>query len=292
METAHTQQTRPGISVLTANIGNLSPGCRKYNFKLCYSDVERRISSRVAELAPDVVTFQEALPNWQYARFRERSPRKIGFTAHANSSAERILGSDYAIFVDARHQYLCTAVRKSFGKVVGQGLRTSPELPGCDNGFMVTALTVQSQAGLQFDLVNIHLQSSSARCRTLLLRHVFQLRPEVEPLVVSKNMLAMGDFNLDPWRGLGEDVHTWEEIMANGWRAKPLAYHSGAAEQRPPHPTSRFLLRPRSIDFVTSNFLGGVCATLGESRGTQRLDGGRGMDHRGIFGTLSYLSAT
>lgn len=284
-----TEPDSQSVSVLTANIGNLSPGCRKYNFKPCYSDVERRISTRVAQLAPDLVTFQEALPSWQYAGFRERSPHKIGFAPDSRTSSQRIFGDEYTIFEDARHQYLCTAVRKSFGTATGlQGsfARTTPEFQDCNNGFMVTAVTIQPASGPPFDLVNIHLQSSSIRCRVKVLEYIFGDTGRATPMLPTENILVMGDFNFDPWRSRSADVTCWQRILSRGWHGRPLVYHSGTAERQPPHPTSRFLLLPRTIDFVASNFLGGVCSVLGESPGTTRLDGGRGMDHRGVFGSL------
>jgi hypothetical protein len=66
------------------------------------------------------------------------------------------------------------------------------------------------------------------------------------------------------------------------------ACHSGTAEREAPFPMLGYLSYARTYDHVVSSFLQGVTQVLGESPGTARLDGGRGMDHMAVYGRLSW----
>jgi hypothetical protein len=97
----------------------------------------------------------------------------------------------------------------------------------------------------------------------------------------------MGDFNLDPWREEDASIRYWRQQVGKASESGYI-YHSGVAERNPPYPTLRYPFFTRTYDHVASNFLSGVTQVLGESPGTSRLDGGWGMDHRAIYGQLSF----
>ena len=77
------------------------------------------------------------------------------------------------------------------------------------------------------------------------------------------------------------------EVTGKHFEAASMNYNGDIAEKQPPYPTLRYPFLARTYDHVASNFLTGVCQVLGESPGTERLDGGRGCDHRAVYGILS-----
>ncbi|RMH35304.1 MAG: endonuclease/exonuclease/phosphatase family protein [Gammaproteobacteria bacterium] len=285
----------PGYSVLTANVGNLNIGCRKYLNNLCYLDVEERISQSIRKLRPDIVTLQEIMAPWQCADVQERNPKKVCHYEQLVAQARRLLGDDYTIVCDMRGHFTCIGVHVDIGEVLGcekgsycPTARTGHALDGCDNGFTVSAATVRTNDNLVFDVVNAHLQSTSAQCREKMLKLTFDGNENSPPLIQEEKVLIMGDFNFDPWRDHDDiSVIKWQSYMGRGWRGTPLRYHSGAVETTPPRFTSYLLWRGKTVDLVVSNFLDGTCVVLGETPGTHRLDGSRGMDHRGVYGVLT-----
>jgi hypothetical protein len=68
---------------------------------------------------------------------------------------------------------------------------------------------------------------------------------------------------------------------------KRFAYHSGPAEREPPYFTVDEVLFHLTLDHVASDFAQGTCQTLGMAPGTERLDGGKGTDHRALFCALN-----
>lgn len=284
------------LSVLTANVGNLSFRCRKYFYNLCYKDVEDRIAENVRALQPEIVAFQELLAPWQCESFEQNHPKILCSEEQKIPQVRRILGEDYSIVCDQRWQFTCIALRVDKGEIIGckpGGLcniaRTSREITGCDNGFTISAVTVLLNNGYIFDVVNAHPQSTDAKCRAKMLSQIFGEGTVQNPLVIEDKVLLIGDYNLDPWRDKDESVTLWNDMIEKGWKGKELRYHSGIAEKNPPRFTSFLLHRRKTVDLVISNFADGVCQVLGETPYTNRLDGGKGTDHRAVFGILSIL---
>jgi endonuclease/exonuclease/phosphatase family metal-dependent hydrolase len=278
------------FTVLTANVGNLDLRCKKENYKLCYKDVESRISNNISVLKPDIVTLQEVLPNWQCQSFQTSNKKKVCSDENLFPQIRRLLGEDYTIVCEAKYQYECIGVRKTIGNIIGcepgsicYSARTIPYLEGCDNAFTVSAITVRLHDGFTFDVVNLHPQSTNANCRSRMISALFDTK-----VIQEENVLLMGDFNLDPWRDKDESVQSWQKFFVGGWRNKSFKYHSGIVERDPPYLTSFLFYKKRTPDFVGSNFAKGVLSVLGMTPGTARLDGGKGTDHRAIFGTLTY----
>ena len=285
-----TERSKKDIAVLTANVGNLNPRCRKYLNNLCMRDVEERIRTRVRELDPDIVTFQELLAPDQCREVGQAGPNDACTDDSGQPQVRRLLGNEYTIVCNSRNQFECMGVHKRLGVFEGceeGGLcltqRTNTANPGCDNGFTVSVATLITRSGLRFDVVNTHLQSTDKTCRKLQLEQLFQGIQDEPALLREKRVLIMGDFNVDPWRDKDESARTWSAFFDAGWGGRPFRYHSGIAEQTPPLKTGFFLWFGKTVDFVVSNFLEGKCATLGETQGTERLDKGSGMDHRAIF---------
>lgn len=284
------------FSVLTANVGNLSVGCMDVLNKLCYKDVEERITQNIKLLSPDVVALQEVLAPWQCEDVRTTNRNKVCYEKQSIPQVRRLLGPEYTIACNdrERNQFECVAVKTGIGSIVGcepgqlcNVARTGGEVEGCDNGFTVSAATVKLTGGFTFDLVNFHPQSTNDECRAKMISLAFEGNETHKPLIQQDHVLLMGDFNFDPWRDQGKTIEVWNNFFTKGWGDQPFKYHSGIAEKNSPYYTSFLLYRKRTVDFIVSNFADGVCSVLGESPNTVRLDGGQGTDHRAIFGVLT-----
>ncbi len=277
------------FSLLSANVGNTLLECEGYAYKLCRVDVEERVRANIAALAPDVVVLQEVVGTLQCSALDEDDPAHTcheGHVAGQPSQALRLVGDDYRVVCDARAGFDCVAVKRSFGTFTscdaegrcGEAV-TAPVVPGCDPGFTVSATDVVIAGEVSIRVVNGHPQSGfDTACRAAQLEQMFGELAGPGPTVIA------GDMNLDPWVDNDESVVVWDEHVGDGQR---FGYHSGPAEQEPPYPTSVNPLASGVLDHVVSDFLEGSCTTLGEAPGSERLDGGEGMDHRALFCELT-----
>jgi len=281
------------ISILSANVGNLDLSCRSVLNKLCHKDVEERISANIRRLAPDIVLLQEVLAPWQ-CMGKEKDNDKVCYEEQTTPQVRRLIGDNYTIVCNSRNQFECIAVKTSIGLILGcqpgslcNNARTLPETDGCDNGFTISAATIKLlHTNLTFDIVNFHPQSTSSSCRAKMISVAITGNQLTPSLIQENNVILAGDFNLDPWRDRDESAVVWNNLYSNGWNEKKFRYHSGIVEKTPPYFTSFLFYRKRTLDFIVSNFASGTCTVLGESPNTERLDGGRGTDHRAIFGFL------
>lgn len=282
------------LKVLTANVGNSSLGCTAYGYKLCYKDVEKRIAHALTLLEPDLVAFQELLPPERCASVPKDDPKKVCADPQVVPQVRRLLGDKYSIVCDQYKHFTCIALKVDKGTFVGcprgelrHNARTI-HIPGCDHGFSISVATVHLDDGFVFDVVNAHLHSVRPRCRVKMLSRLFRGDEQSPPLIEQPNVLLMGDYNIDPWRTRDRSVRLWKAIFAEGWMGNDFRYHSGIAEHNPPRYTFLSIFGGKTIDLVVSNFAKGVCAVLGETPNTFRLDGGKGMDHRAVYGTLFF----
>jgi endonuclease/exonuclease/phosphatase family metal-dependent hydrolase len=141
--------------------------------------------------------------------------------------------------------------------------------------------------GRTFDLVNAHPENRSAECRNASILQIFTDSGDGAGVVREERALFVGDLNMDPWRDDDLSVQTWRSFVGSP-ETHPYYYHSGMAEHDPPHFTLVYPTFSRTYDHVVSNFLEGTTLVLGASPDTYRLDGGFGMDHRAVYGTLVF----
>lgn len=280
-------------SILTANVGNLNLNCRDVLNKLCYKDVEERIADNIKLLDPDIIALQEVLAPWQ-CKSKHQNSKKVCSDEQLIPQVRRLVGDNYTIICNSRNQFECIAVKTDIGEIVGcetgricNTARTSPEIDGCDNGFTVSAATIKLYSGQTFDIVNFHPQSTNSNCRAKMISTAFAGTETTPALIQESKVILLGDFNLDPWRDKDESVTVWHRLFKAGWGNRDFTYHSGIAENDPPFFTSQLFYKKKSVDFVVSNFAEGICHVLGESPNTSRLDGGKGTDHRAVFGRLT-----
>ena len=288
------------FTLLDANLGNIFPSCIKYKNNLCHIKVFKRLKQNIAKLKPDIITLQEMLAPWQCFGSNETNSDKI-CSYNIKNPVRELLGKDYTIVGNARNEFTYIAVHKKFGYIKGIPFgaytttsRISPMIGACDNDFLVMAVTVQTHFQETFDVVNVHLPSKKVRapCRTWLIRSIFEKLPFMkEPLIQSKNVIIVGDFNFDPWRENGEVIQEWNKYFKKGWAGRPLRYISGIVEKNPPYKTHHNKIIIRTFDFAVSNFIeDGYLKVLGQSPGTTRLDGGQGCDHMALYGNLGFKS--
>jgi endonuclease/exonuclease/phosphatase family metal-dependent hydrolase len=277
------------FSLLSVNVGNTAPWCWPYVVKLCRRDVEERLARNIQALRPDLVAIQEVLPPWLCQKWRLAVPGSVCAGDNEVPQVRRLVGDDYSIVCDGRNQFECIALHTDAGRIEGvepgrlviTDRIDSDGTEGCRRSVSNMATTVQIK-GRTFDVVNAHAENRDPACRLAAIRQIF----EGDHLVREPHVLLAGDLNMDPWREDDASTHYWRRQVGETGR-RGYVYHSGIAEKQPPHPTLRYPFLTRTYDHVVSNFLTGVCQVLGESPGTERLDGGRGCDHRAVFGILS-----
>ena len=281
-------QAGEGFTVLSANVGNADPRCAFQLLKLCRTETESHLTTNIAKLRPEVVALQETLPDHLCEPAPLKDPGHVCAHQYLEPQVRRLIGPDYTIICEERNRIECIAIRTDVGEILGcekgdlcltDRVATIPE--GCRTHLTVFAATVRVH-GRQFDIVNAHPENRSAECRLDSLQQVFE-----GDLIQEEHALILGDLNLDPW--LGNDVSTeYWNLQVGDVGTHEYYYHSGPAETEPPYPTVRYPFYVRTLDHVASNFLEGSLVTLGEAPGTLRLDGGRGTDHKAIFGWLSF----
>jgi endonuclease/exonuclease/phosphatase family metal-dependent hydrolase len=281
------------ITILTANLGNINLKCHRYLNNLCDKEVESNIAQSIRFLLPDVVSLQEVLSPWQCEEDPTGKKGLVCSEPQTEPQARRLLGDHYTIVCDSRNQFTCIGVRTDFATVEGCSIgayctngRTGDILESCDTGFTVSAITVTTFNDLTFDVVNAHLQSTNTHCRTQMISQIFGRRPDSTKIINEDLVLLMGDFNLDPWRDHDHSAEYWRSFIDLGWQGKAFKYHNPFDGSDLPLPTSHVLFRRRTVDLVLSNFAVGKCKVMGTSEDTQRIDGGKGMDHKSLFGEL------
>jgi endonuclease/exonuclease/phosphatase family metal-dependent hydrolase len=284
------------ISVLSANVGNSDPRCLPYWLKLCRKDVEARLAKNIKALKPDLIAIQETLPDDLLESFPVALPGNLTYEPGAPPQIRRLLGPNYTIVCEARNAFECIAVHVDAGEIVGcpkgdlcETERLDRQGEGCRWNVAIMAATVRIK-GQTFDVVNAHPESRGAACRLFSIRQIFEDTGRPDSLVQEENAILMGDFNLDPWREDDVSTRYWNEQVGESG-ASGYLYHSGIAEHQPPYLTHRISFFRRTYDHIVSNFLSGTTQVLGESPETTRLDGGRGMDHRAVYGQLSFTPA-
>jgi hypothetical protein len=277
-----------GFTMLTANVGNADPRCAFQLLKLCRSDTEARLTANLAKLRPEVAVLQEILPDHLCEIAPLIDPGHVCVRQYSEPQVRRLLGPDYSIVCEESNLIECIGIRTDVGEIEGCQLgelcatdRVVSIPDGCRTHLTIFAATATVH-GKTFDIVNAHPENRSAECRLDSLQQVFE-----GDLTRTEEALILGDLNLDPW--LGDDVSTeyWNTQVGFA-ETHDYYYHSGPDELEPPYPTVRYPFFVRTLDHVASNFLEGTMVTLGEAPGTLRLDGGRGTDHRAIYGWLSF----
>jgi endonuclease/exonuclease/phosphatase family metal-dependent hydrolase len=283
------------FKLLQANVGNVSPDCAGYKFKLCSVRVEVRIRAAIRAYRPDIVALQELVPPERCAGAIENNADRVCHPAHLHEEplqARRLVGPDYTIACDARQHFDCIAVRADFASIQGctlgavcMGTAGSTAEPGngCDVGFSVATFRIYPKGAGPFEFVNAHPPSgpAAATCRKDQLEKVFA---GAAPMAGRQRGMISGDFNLDPFYGDDASEAYFRQFVGP---ARRMRFHSGTAEHDPPHKTAFTQLGSHVWDHVASDFAEGSCTTLGEALGTERLDGGAGSDHRALLCDLS-----
>ena len=282
------------FTILTANVGNVDPMCLPLRLKLCRNEVEARVGAGIQSLSPDIVALQETLPPSLCTSLMALDSGNVCSNSNESPQVGRLVGNDYTILCESRNSYEFIAVRKDIGGIRGCGEgelcltdRIDEQPEGCRPNVAIMGTTLEIK-GRTFDIINAHPESRSAECRTASLLQIFTDVGDGVGLVREEHVLIVGDLNIDPWRDDDLSVRTWNSFVGAS-EIHPYYYHSGTAEHAPPYFTLKYPIYSRTYDHIVSNFLEGTTLVLGESPDTYRLDGGSGMDHSAVFGSLIFV---
>ncbi len=267
------------LVVVQANIGNINGACAEQAFKLCLRPVEQRAATALRRLRADVVGLEEVLPEAQCVAHPSSAPANLCSTPREPASqVVRLLGTRYRVRCDRRFGWDCLAVRRGSDVTFRGPLRTRPVQAACeDTGFTLNRAALRLR-GRRLAVALAHPDSKDADCRAAQLRDLFATLPR------RGRVLALGDFNLDPYREQDASVAAFDA----GRERLRLRLASGRAISLQPgssmtDPTGTLLddgattfpppFGGRTIDHVLTRGLRGSCAV-------RRVDGGGGMDHR------------
>lgn len=261
--TANAAEAKPKartFTVVQANVGNINGACAEQKFKLCQAPVEARAAKALRALDADVVGFQELLPD--------------------RKQAAKLLGGGFDVSCDRRYGWDCLAVRRSSGLELARALRTRPAPANCDNGFTSNTgrLTFRGER-IAVILAHPNSSTSDVSCRATQVEDVFARMP------AKGAILALGDWNLDPYREDDASVTAFDAAredlrlrLASGkaYTVLPGVSQSdatGTVLDTGPSPFTGTIFSDRTLDHVLTRGFSGACKV-------KRVDGGGGMDHR------------
>ncbi len=273
------------FSVLTANVGNLSLKCRKKKYNLCEAKIERAIAKRIRHHKPAIVALQEI-------NYNDTPQEK--WADYQNTQARRLLGNDYTIITDSTYYHTCVAIHVDHGGFPGcskgayypAAARTISFAPDPFDKFCVSSVPAYL-GDFEFNIVFAHFSSRSVTWRVNAIRSIFKTGNGVRPLASGKYNLIVGDLNFDPFRTSDSSAREWNKYAGLPDASKPYRHHARQDKSQRPEATHQFLWRSFTLDHIVSNFAEGESVVLGLTDGTNRLDGGTGMDHYAVLGHLT-----
>ncbi len=273
------------FSVLTANVGNLSLKCRKKKYNLCEAKIERAIAKRIRHHQPSIVALQEI-------NYNDTPQEK--WSDYKDSQARRLLGDKYTIVTDSTFHHTCIAIHVEHGGFSGcskgdyypAAARTISFAPDPFDKFCVSSIPAYL-GKFEFNIVFAHFSSRSVTWRVNAIRSIFKTNNGVKPLASAPYNLIVGDLNFDPFRTSDASVREWNKHAGMPDAKRPYRHHAKQNKRQKPEATHQFLWRSFTLDHIVSNFAHGQSVVLGLTDGTNRLDGGSGMDHYAVLGQLT-----
>lgn len=285
------------LRVLQANVGNLDgfwhEGCPSvpYHGSQCELDVEEEIRAHLDAIDPDIAFLQEVVDSDHCPEQSWEGDPGLACTGAPErdpyQQARRLIGAGYTIVCDGIAHYDCVAVRSSrieldqcpAGEVCMGAAVTPPHPQQCDGGGGITSVSrVDAALGdLRFGVVGAHplnaTSTSDDACRLGQYQQAFEVLPGAGPTLVA------GDMNLDPYKtpGYYASGAYWHTVVGEGNR---FVAHSVNSDPITPTWGGFF-----TLDYILSDFLeGDACVVLGETYGTEPLDGALDrMDHRAVL---------
>ena len=285
------------LRVLQANVGNLDgfwgEGCPSvpYHGSQCELAVEAEIRAHIDAIDPDVAFLQEVIDSDHCPEESWEGEPGLACTGAPDrepyQQARRLIGEGYTIVCDGIAHYDCVAVRSSrialdqcpTGDVCMGAAVTPPHPPECDGGGGITSVSrVDATLGaLRFGIVGAHplnaTSTSDDACRLGQYVQAFEELPGAGPTLVG------GDMNLDPYKTpeYYASGAYWHTVVGDGNR---FVAHSAQGDPITPTWGGFF-----TLDYILSDFLVGAdCVVLGETWGTEPLDGDLDrMDHRAVL---------
>ncbi len=232
----------------------------------------------LAEVAPDVIAFQEIFHSDECAEIPEEAWTDFvcdGWQPGDPTVAQTILGAGYQVACHPGKPDKCAAVRLEFGSFAGcdgdlclEGL-AGGEVEGCGSGSRVGRGVVDLVDGGQLTVVSVHSSSGMAAddmdCRVRQVEQVFVDVGDGEPAANGEWNLILGDFNTDPGRLTETDPSAarWADFVdVDGSGDLPFHFLTDIGPDATP--TYASLL---NIDHVVGDAATGSCWHAGTTEG-------------------------
>ncbi len=241
-----------------------------YGDGLAWLPAVEATTSFFAELAPDIVAFQEIFHSDECAEIPEKAHQDFvcqDWGAGDPTVAQQVLGQGWQVMCNPGKPDKCAAVHERFGRFQGcdedlclEGLR-GYEVDGCGSGSRVGRAVVERVDGQLLTVVAVHgssgISSEDEACRLAQFEQIFVDLGDGEPGANGAVNLVLGDLNTDPgrWQENDPSAARFADFAGEG-----LEFHFLTEVGPDAEPTYQGLL---NIDHVVSDALQGSCWAAG-----------------------------
>lgn len=249
-----------------------------YGDGLAWVPAIEAVTAFLADVAPDVVAFQEIFHSDECAEIPEEAWTDFvceTWQPGDPTVAQVVLGEGYQVMCHPGKSDKCAAVRLDFGSFVGcddalclEGLEGG-EVEDCGSGSRVGRGRIELVGGGELTVVSVHSSSGMAAddmdCRVKQVEQVFVDLGGGAPAANGARNLILGDFNTDPGRLVDSDPSAarWADFVdLDG--ASDLAFHFVTEVGPDAPPTYATVL---NIDHVVSDVATGDCWHAGTTEG-------------------------
>jgi len=223
----------------------------------------------LAEIAPDVVAFQELFHSPACADVPPEA--RVGFVCETWSAGDpsvvlEILGPDFAVACHLEKPDKCLGVRRSFAAIDGcasglcEDALDGARVPDCGGGSRIGRAHLTLDDGRALTVVNVHgssgVTASDMECRRRQFEQVF-VDLDGAPAADGEVNLVLGDLNTDPGRLFGADPSA-DTILEHVGNDRPFAFLSDVGEAVTATYAGLF-----NIDHAMSDVLTGACESAG-----------------------------
>ncbi len=267
-----------------------------YGNSLAWSPAIEAVKRFFEDVRPDVVGFQEILGENDCALIPLEA--RVGFVCETwspgdPSVASQVLGRHYQVACHRGKADQCLAVRRSFGNIRGCAGDLCPDhldgqkIDGCGGGARVGRAVVDRLSGEPLTVVHLHATSGAKpqdeACRMAQITQIFVDLGDGEPAANGERNVILGDFNVDPHRGLPSQpsAQHLRRFVGLAGESRRFTFVSAAGPGAPGGYQDR-----SDIDHVISDRFRGECWIAGVGDRPPVLEKAVYFDHRPVVCSL------